>query len=48
MVAATVLYEGSVRDTAGIITGIGTTPASEMIFISTCNGQGILILKQGS
>jgi len=48
MGAATVLYEGSVQDTAGIIAGMGTNAASTMIFVSTCNGQGLLIMLQGA
>ena len=48
MGAATVLYEGSVQDTASIITALSTNAASTLIIIPQANGQGVLIMLQGS
>jgi hypothetical protein len=48
MVAASVLYNAKVTDTAAIITALSTNAASTLIVIPTANGQGVLILKQGS
>jgi hypothetical protein len=48
MVAASVLYNGDVTDTASIITALGTNSASTLIVIPNANGLGVLILKQGS
>lgn len=48
MGAATVKYEGSVRDTAAIIAAVGTIAATTLIIIPTGNGTGVTILEQGS
>lgn len=47
MGAATVLYQGSIKDTALIISGMGTVDAAEMIFIPV-GPNGLLIMKMGS
>ncbi len=48
MVAATLLYNGSVGDTAAIITAVGTIPANELIIIPGANGMQVTIYKQGA
>lgn len=48
MVAATVLYNGDVTDTAAIITALGANAASTLIVIPNASGMGVLILLQGS
>lgn len=48
MVAASVLYNGDVTDTAAIITALATNAASTLIVIPNASGLGVLILKQGS
>ena len=48
MVAATVLYEGEVGDTASIITALSTNAASTLIVFGTGNGTGVTIMLQGS
>lgn len=48
MGAATVLYEGSVQDTASIITQMGTNAASTLLVIPVGNGTGCIIMLQGS
>lgn len=48
MVAATLLYNGNVGDTAGIITALGTNAAANLITISVANGMQVSIYLQGS
>jgi len=48
MGAATVKYNGSVGDTAAIITAVGTIAAANLIIISGANGQQVTIYEQGS
>jgi len=48
MVAATVLYNGTVKDTAAIITALGTNAATTIIVVPEANGQAVCIYKQGS
>jgi len=48
MVAATLLYNGSVTDTAAIITALSTNAASTLIVIPTANGLAVSIYLQGS
>ena len=48
MGAATVLYEGDVKDTGAIITALGTNAASTLIVIPIGNGTGVIIMLQGS
>lgn len=46
MVAASVLYNADVTDTAAIITALGTNAASTLLIIPC--GLNVLIMKQGS
>ncbi len=48
MGAATVLYNGSVGDTAAIITAVALKAASTLIIIPGANGQQVTIYEQGS
>ncbi len=48
MGAATVLYEGSVKDTAAIISAMGINAAVDMVFVSIGNGTGLLIMLKGA
>ena len=48
MVAATVLYNGSVGDTAAIITAVSTNAASTLIIVPGANSQQVTIYLQGS
>ena len=48
MVAATVLYTGEAGDTAAIITAVGTTAFSQLAFLLSADGKGLIILFQGS
>jgi len=48
MAAAQLLYNGSVGDTAAIITALGTNAASNLIVVPGANGQQVSIYLQGS
>lgn len=48
MVAATLLYNGDVTDTAAIITALSTNAASTLIAIPAANGLQVTIFLQGS
>lgn len=48
MVAATLLYNGDITDTAAIITALGTNAAANLIFVPNANGLGLLVFLQGS
>ena len=48
MVAATLLYNGNVGDTAAIITALGTNAAANLITIPGANNQQVSIYLQGS
>ena len=48
MVAATLLYNGSVGDTAAIITALATNAASTLIIIPGANNMQVSIYLQGS
>ena len=48
MVAATIVYNGKVGDTATIITALGTTAFSTLAFLVSADGTGLIILLQGS
>lgn len=48
MVAATLLYDGGVGDTAAIITALGTNAASTLIVVPGANNQQVSIYLQGS
>ena len=44
--AATLLYNGDITDTAAIITALGTETPESVWLIPTANGLGLLILKK--
>ena len=48
MGAATVLYNGTVSDTAAIITAVSTNAATTLIIVPGANGQQVTIYLQGS
>ena len=48
MVAASLLYNGDVGDTAAIITALSTNAASTLIVIPQANGLQVSIYLQGS
>lgn len=48
MVAAQVLYNGDVGDTAAIITALGTNSANTLIVVPGANGRQVTIYLQGS
>jgi len=48
MGAATLLYNGSVGDTAAIITALSTNAASTLIVVPSANGLTVQIYLQGS
>lgn len=48
MAAATLLYSGSVGDTAAIITALSTHPASQLIVVPGANNMQVSIYLQGS
>ena len=48
MVAATLLYNGTVANTAAIITAVGTNAANTLILVHGAMGMQISIYKQGS
>ncbi len=48
MVAATLLYNGDITDTAAIITALGTNAASTLITVPGANGLQVSIYLQGS
>lgn len=48
MVAATLLYNGDITDTASIITALGTNAATTLIVIPGANGLQVSIYLQGS
>ncbi len=43
MTTATLIFEGKVRDTAGIITAIGGSAATALVVIPSANGLGVTI-----
>ena len=43
MTAASLIFEGKVSDTAGIITAVSTSAASALIVIPSGNGLGVTI-----
>ncbi len=43
MTAATLIFEGKVSDTAGIITAISTNAASALVVIPSASGLGVTI-----
>jgi hypothetical protein len=48
MVAATLLYNGDVGETAAIIAALSTNPAANLIVIPQANGLQVSIYLQGS
>lgn len=48
MVAATLLYNGDVGETAAIITALGTNAASTLIVVPGANNMQVSIYLQGS
>jgi len=48
MGAATVKYNGSVGDTAAIITAVGAIPAANLIIVPGANNMQVTIYEQGS
>lgn len=48
MTAATLLYNGSVTDTAAIITACSTNAASTLIVVPAANGLQVTIFLEGS
>jgi len=48
MGAATVKYNGSVGDTAAIITAVGVIPAANLIIVPGANNMQVTIYEQGS
>lgn len=48
MVAATLLYNGDVSDTAAIITALATNAATTLITVPGANGMQVSIYLQGS
>lgn len=48
MVAATLLYNGDVSDTAAIITALSIIPAANLVVVPQANGLQVSIYQQGS
>jgi len=48
MTAATKIYDGEAGDSAAIITALGTIPMTELFFITSADGVGLIIYRQGS
>ena len=48
MGAATKIFDGKAGDSAGIITALSTIAMTELFFITSADGTGLIIYRQGS